>query len=59
MITIIKEYQAKTGRVTVTKYEEDGKTEYHVKHSNTLISAGEWHKDKMHAIAHAQFLSRY
>lgn len=56
-MTIIKEYQAKTGKVTVTLYDNG---EYEVKHSNpVMIFATEWHKYRNNAIAHAQFLSRY
>ena len=59
MITIIKEYQGKTGTVTVEKYEEGLIPEYHVKHSNPLIPKDHWYRDRSQAIAVAQFLTRY
>ena len=55
MKEIIKRYPAKSGEVTITKYEENGNIEYRVKHSNQYSSV--WYKDRTEAIKEAQFLA--
>lgn len=62
-MTTIREYEGKTGIVTVTRYdanETDGHgEEYHVTHSNGSVEGRYWTMNKAEAIAHAQFLTRY
>lgn len=56
MEKIIRQYEAKLGKVTVTEFDEGGVTEYMVKLHHHCFSAS-WHRDKAQAIAHAQFLA--
>ena len=51
---IIKDYEAKTGRVTIEEIEG----EYRVRHS-ILWYLTQWYKDRTEAIKAAQFLTRY
>ena len=56
MKEIIKSYQAKLGTVELERWSENGKIEYHVKHSHPSIQ-NTWHDDKREAILRYQFLS--
>lgn len=62
-MTTIREYEGKTGIVTVTRYDSNETgghgVEYHVTHSNGSVEGRYWTMNKAEAIAHAQFLSRY
>lgn len=46
------------GDVTITQYDENGRTEFHVVHHGLPV-VGEWFKDwqKSNAIQYAQFLA--
>ncbi|MBQ6223440.1 MAG: hypothetical protein IJJ44_12580 [Solobacterium sp.] len=57
-VIVVKEYEARTGKVVVEVYTGTG--EFRVSHSNkNLHITPTWCKYRTDAILHAQFLSRY
>lgn len=57
MVKVIRTYHGKLGVVTVTMYDEDGRTMYHVEHSYKPLCSHAWFIDRTEAIVHAQFLA--
>ena len=55
----VRIYSAKTGLVFVTEYNEAGRTEYHVSHTNKKLCLHGWHLDRTAAIEEAQYWARY
>lgn len=56
MIEIMKTYTSRYGDITLERYIEGGKIEYHVRHSNKDIPGNYWTENKSEAVRYYQFL---
>lgn len=54
---VLRTYEAKSGSVIVTVYDDGGKELYHVEHTNAALTAHNWTRDRMEAFRYAQFLA--